>query len=141
MGGCFSFLRALHVSQILVIEESPEWDPLADAANGGRTYEAWTERMSMKGEWGGNTTLQAVADAFGRPINVVSVLGSAPYLFGWPEQGVERRAARRDATTSSDDTDDAIDDSTTARRKSSIPPTQLCFLVECRLRLAQTSLA
>jgi hypothetical protein len=44
------------------------------------------------------------------------------------------RAARRDTTTSSDDTDDAT--GTTARRKSSIPPAQLCSLVECRLRPA-----
>jgi hypothetical protein len=55
--------------------------------NGGRTYEAWVERLSRQGEWGGNTTLQAAADAFGRPVNVVSVLGSAPYLFIRPEQG------------------------------------------------------
>jgi hypothetical protein len=45
-------------------------------------------------------------------------------------------AARRDTTTSSDDTDDATDDGTTARRKNSIPPAQLCSLVECRLRPA-----
>eukprot|EP01047_Picozoa_sp_COSAG01_P063730 COSAG01_NODE_8312_length_2836_cov_24.187797_3_plen_156_part_00 len=30
-----------------------EWDPLADGVNGGRTYEAWVERLSRQGEWGG----------------------------------------------------------------------------------------